>query len=185
MKAIYTYCAGAIAVTFGLAACIPGPAPSPTPEPPAPQSVQTTQAAPAPAAVAENWLDTPQTAGDWQYTSEANETFALFVDNAGGTNNYRAIIRCDLAKREIGLGVFGSASGGESLRVVTETADRTLRALERPAQPQLIGAVAIASDPLFDAIALTRGRFVLAASGKPALYLPAWAEVTRVIEDCR
>ena len=40
-------------------------------------------------------------------------------------------------------------------------------------------------DPLLDAMAITKGRFAVAAPGEPTLYLPAWAEVSRVIEDCR
>ncbi|MGE5953581.1 MAG: hypothetical protein ACM308_08200 [Qipengyuania vulgaris] len=39
--------------------------------------------------------------------------------------------------------------------------------------------------PLLDAMALTKGRFAVETPGLPTLYLPAWAEVTRVIEDCR
>ncbi len=40
-------------------------------------------------------------------------------------------------------------------------------------------------DPLLDAMAITRGRFAVEVEGETPLYLPAWAEVTRVIEDCR
>ena len=39
--------------------------------------------------------------------------------------------------------------------------------------------------PLLDAMAITRGRFAVEVEGEPGLYVPAWAEVTRVIEDCR
>ncbi len=47
-------------------------------------------------------------------------------------------------------------------------------------------AVAIpARDPILDAMALTKGRFAIEAQGTQTLYIPAWAEVTRVIEDCR
>ena len=40
-------------------------------------------------------------------------------------------------------------------------------------------------DPILDAIAFSRGRFMVAVTGGPRLILPAWAEVARVIEDCR
>lgn len=40
-------------------------------------------------------------------------------------------------------------------------------------------------DPILDAIAYSRGRFMLELPGNPPLYLPSWPELTRVIEDCR
>lgn len=40
-------------------------------------------------------------------------------------------------------------------------------------------------DSLLDAIAFSRGRFLVEQAGAPTLVLPAWAEVGRVIEDCR
>jgi hypothetical protein len=40
-------------------------------------------------------------------------------------------------------------------------------------------------DPLLDAIALSKGRFAIETDGLPNLILPTWAEVSRVIEDCR
>ena len=51
-----------------------------------------------------------------------------------------------------------------------------------------MAAVAItfaASDRQLDAMAFSRGRFMLEVSGLPTLVLPAWAEVGKVIEDCR
>ena len=50
------------------------------------------------------------------------------------------------------------------------------------------GALAVtldARDPLLDAMAFSRGRFAIEVAGQPALYLPSWSEVGRVIEDCR
>ena len=38
---------------------------------------------------------------------------------------------------------------------------------------------------LLDAMAFSRGRFAIDVNGLPSLYLPAWPEVGRVIEDCR
>jgi hypothetical protein len=45
--------------------------------------------------------------------------------------------------------------------------------------------VLTARDPLLDAMAFSRGRFALEAAGLETLYLPAWPELSRVIEDCR
>jgi hypothetical protein len=49
-------------------------------------------------------------------------------------------------------------------------------------------ALAIELDPrdrLLDQMAFSKGRFTLDISGLSTLVLPAWAEVGRVIEDCR
>lgn len=51
------------------------------------------------------------------------------------------------------------------------------------------GAYAIATraanDATLDHIAFSRGRFVIEAPGALPLAVPSWAEVSRVIEDCR
>ena len=50
--------------------------------------------------------------------------------------------------------------------------------------PQVIARID-ARDPLLDAIAFSKGRFVVDVVGLPTLYVPSFPEVTRVIEDCR
>ena len=42
-----------------------------------------------------------------------------------------------------------------------------------------------AFDPLLDAIAFSRGRIAFGVTGQPPLVVPPWADVSRVIEDCR
>jgi hypothetical protein len=42
-----------------------------------------------------------------------------------------------------------------------------------------------AYDTLLDAMTFSRGRISVTVSGTPALIVPAWAEVGRVVEDCR
>ena len=56
-----------------------------------------------------------------------------------------------------------------------------------PATPGGTGTLAVraASDTVLDQIAYSRGRFAVEAQGLDTLILPAWAEVGRVIEDCR
>ena len=70
------------------------------------------------------------------------------------------------------------------MTVRTETADRALSATRNAAGTAASAQVA-PREPLLDAIALTRGRFAVELAGTPNLYLPNWAEVSRVIEDCR
>lgn len=42
-----------------------------------------------------------------------------------------------------------------------------------------------AVDGTFDKMAYSRGRFAIEAPGTQPISVPAWAEVSRVIEDCR
>ena len=71
------------------------------------------------------------------------------------------------------------------MRISAETTARDLVATPIASAHPLVGVVLDARDPLLDAMAITRGRFALESEGEPGLYVPAWAEVTRVIEDCR
>jgi len=40
-------------------------------------------------------------------------------------------------------------------------------------------------DPVLDAVAYSRGRFAVAAAGQQPLVVPAWADISRIVEDCR
>ena len=70
------------------------------------------------------------------------------------------------------------------LNVWTTAQSRNLPASFNPSTG-LLSADLSAWDPLLDAIAFSRGRVGIGVSGQPALVLPSWAEVARVIEDCR
>lgn len=71
------------------------------------------------------------------------------------------------------------------MTIRAETQARNLTATSSAAEPPAIEARLAAGDRLLDAIALSKGRFAVEGPGTPTLYLPSWAEVTRVIEDCR
>ena len=80
------------------------------------------------------------------------------------------------------IALVAPGPGGPEMRVRTETEQRILTGSRQG------GALVVelpANDPLLDAMAITRGRFAIEPTGAPGLYIPAWAEVTRVIEDCR
>ncbi|WP_435203823.1 hypothetical protein [Qipengyuania sp. 902] len=186
MKPIYALAAGAFALSFTIAACVPAPDSTPAPEQVATATPTPTPAPSAtplsPPPVEANWIDRPQTAGNWRYVSEPGETLAIFTDTAGEA---QAVLSCRVGERVVGLARAGRATGSATVTIRTETASRTLAAqASGSAQPTTVATVQ-ARDPLLDAIALTRGRFAMEMPGRPALYLPAWAEVTRVIEDCR
>ncbi len=194
MKAIYLNAIGAVALSFTIAACVPSseppsvatsapattstpaPAPSPLPAPPKPAATL------PPLTGGLSFLDAPQTPGNWRYIVERNETFALF---GSSVQNAQAIIRCDLETRQVGIGRFGLAASAAAMRIRSETRAKEDMATTRDSGQPLVAFEMNANDPVLDAMALSKGRFAIETAGMPTLYLPAWAEVTRVIEDCR
>lgn len=183
MKPIYAHLGGALALSFTLAACIPSPDSTPAPDP-----VQTTPApAPAPTptpapVMHDNWMDAAKSPGNWSYRNDANGSVALFGEPQ---TDARFSMRCDRSASSITLMRAADASGPIQMRISTETADRTFNAQPTRGQLPYVSASLSARDPILDAMALTKGRFAVEMQGVQTLYLPAWAEVTRVIEDCR
>jgi len=66
----------------------------------------------------------------------------------------------------------------------TTSLSRSLPASFNPATARLSATLG-AWDPLLDAFAFSHGRVGVTVSGLAPLVVPAWAEVARVIEDCR
>lgn len=133
------------------------------------------------APVYESYLDEPQTPGTWDYVDEPTESLGLY---GIGNPVHPFVIRCDKEAGRIGLARRTTRDGPLTLIVQTETTTRQLVA----STVEGYGMVAANLDPhdtLLDAMAITKGRFVVGLEGEEALYIPAWAEVTRVIEDCR
>ena len=168
----------AAAGLLALAACsAPRPAPTPTP-PPAARPAPPPAARPQPPAPAD-WMDAPQTPGDWRYLgASGGQTRAMFGDNA-------AMLTCDRARRTVTLSRPGTATGSARIRILTESTQRTIDSTSASGPPQMLAATFAASDPILDAMAFSKGRFAVETAGLPTLYLPSWPEVTRVIEDCR
>lgn len=170
----------ALLALCGVAACT-APAPEPTP-PPVQRPTQ--PAATPPGGVTlptpENWMDAPQTAGDWQYRAEARRAVFFAPGN-------RAVLTldCDPSRRNVTIARMGSASGRVPMRILTETQVRLLEAAPVASPEPAVAASLAAHDGLLDAMALSKGRFAVEASGMETVYLPSWPEVTRVIEDCR
>ena len=132
-------------------------------------------------------MDAPRTPGNWSYQDLGFGTQALYSD---GTST-KFVIQCmvdDPASQVKRLGMMrpGNFDQGNQFIIRTETVSQTIGAAPTNFD-RGNGLIAFvpARDPLLDAIALTKGRFAVETSGMSTLYLPAWAEVTRVIEDCR
>jgi hypothetical protein len=137
---------------------------------------------PPPAAPPAHWADAPQTPGEWRYGAGETGSSASF-GRAGGIAEFT--LSCDQASRVVTLWRAGESPQPAYIRVLAETQSRLLDASAGGAKaPGLLASLA-ANDRLLDAMALSRGRFALETSGLATLILPAWTEVSRVIEDCR
>lgn len=136
-------------------------APAPAPAPVTPAPVQ--------------WQDRPSTPGTWSYSAQGAASAATFTSAAGAP----VTLRCDGAG-QISLSRTGTGRGPMVVRTsygatswpVTATASALV-------------ATRAANDATLDQIAYSRGRFAVEVQGLYPLTLPAWAEVGRVIEDCR
>jgi hypothetical protein len=169
---------------LALAACIPSP-PEPTPAPqplPTPTPPPVPAPAPAPPPFVGNWNDAPQTPGDWTYRTTATGSTALFGQPGGEA---RLTLNCRTTTRIIELSVFGATAATGPIVVRTETRDNQIAGQLLGGEVPGVGASIPAHDPLLDAMAFSRGRFAIEAAGLPALHVPSYPEVTRVIEDCR
>ncbi len=146
----------------------PTPAPRPAPAPPPP----------VPAAAApKDWRDAPQTAGDWTYQPG--------IARFGSPQGTLFAMACNRNAGTISLLRTGTSSVALPMTVATTSETRALSAEPAPqGQPQLVTTLPV-RDALLDAMAFSRGRFSVEVNGLPTLYLPAWAEVGRVLEDCR
>jgi hypothetical protein len=158
-----------LALPLFVAACTePAPPPAPKPAPPPPAVV----VPPKPVAPAD-WRDRPYTPGGWHYANRV----ATF-----GTEGAPVLfaMQCDVGRRLVILSVAGSVT---TLTIRTSYAERAW-----PAQPGADGRSQVSfapTDPQLDQIAFSRGRFSVSGPNLPEIDIPAWAEPSRVIEDCR
>jgi hypothetical protein len=166
----------------GLAACVPPPAPAPAPAP-APTPTPAPPPAPVPQPTYSNWMDAPQTPGDWFYIPLTNASIAAF---GPAERQPLFALRCDMTSHAISVGRTSASTVPQPMTIRTESVTRTFSA--NPAQgsvEHLVATSVPAADSVLDAIAFSKGRFAVEVSGEPTLYLPSWPEITRVIEDCR
>jgi hypothetical protein len=166
-----------VASLLALAACS-APPPPPTPQAPPPKPVVT--APPPPARPTGDWTDWPLAAGDWVYRQDDRCSIALF-----GVANADALVtlRCDKARQRMYLARAGSGAGRMVVRSSSTmkefTGQQTGGAL--PYIATEIGP----RDAILDAVIFSRGRFALEVAGQMPLAIPSWAEIGRVVEDCR
>ncbi len=166
-----------------VAGCASSPSP-PRPAPLAPVAIAPPAPAPLPAAPVYrgDWRDWPLTPGDWVYRQDARGSIALFGPRGADAE---LTIRCDRAARQIFVSRRGAARGNAPMTVRSSSLLRSVPTLPTGAVPAYMAAAIDPRDPLLDAIGFSRGRFVIEQATLPTLVVPAWAEMPRVVEDCR
>ena len=119
-------------------------------------------------------------AGNWIYSATADESEATFDDSSG---HPQLTIRCTRSTRRIAI-LKNAPTASPTMWIWTSSQTRSLPATYDAASAR-VSADLGAYDPLLDAIASSRGRIGFSTSGLAALVMPPWADVARVIEDCR
>jgi hypothetical protein len=167
-----------LAAVLAVGGCVSPPAspPSPPVAVPRPVPVPPTPSAPQPL----DWRDWAVTPGDWSYRADVAGSVAAFGRSGGEA---LLTLRCDRGSSIVSLSRSGS--GTAPLLVRTTSLARTLTALPANADSGQATVALEARDPLLDAMAFSRGRFIVEQPSAPTLVVPAWAEIGRVIEDCR
>ena len=118
--------------------------------------------------------------GDWTYSQAADGSEAIFSD---ANSNPQLWLRCTRVTREVTVSRTASAAA-PAINIWTSTTSQAVPATFNPANSRLSFSK-YAFDPLFDAMAFSRGRIGFTVGAQPPLIVPPWEEVARVIEDCR
>ena len=165
-----------LATTLVAAAALSGCIPA-APRPAAPPPVHQTPLPPAPRPVlGADWRVWPVSPGDWRYQRTAQGSGAAF----GTEGVTRLSLTCDPRTRQVRLSRPASIAGSVTIRTSSTTKVLAAQAVATGAE-----MVLTANDPLLDAMAFSRGRFTMEQQGQVPLVIPAYAEIGRVIEDCR
>ncbi len=107
----------------------------------------------------------PLAAGHWSYVATASGGEARFGSHL--------LLLCDKPTRTMTINRPGAPV--VALTIVTDMQSRTL-----PPNGRIS-----AYDPLLDAMAFSRGRFLVSGGSAAVLAVPSWPEAARAIEDCR
>ena len=166
-----------VLLIFGCATPRPVPPPRVAVVPP-PRALVT----PTPQPAGADWRDWPLTPGDWRYRGSSDRSLAVY----GSSSELGALsLQCVPATHQVTIQVVGYAAGPVTVRTTSLTRALMLQVTNGDSPSPGALATLSATDPLLDAIAFSRGRFVVAAPGRPAMVVPVYAEIGRVIEDCR
>ena len=131
-------------------------------------------------AEAQDLSTTAPIAGSWSYAPASDGSEAVFANAAGSPQLW---VHCSRATRRVTISKAETAAT-PTMNVWTSSLSRIVASSFNPATGRL--TIDLPNyDPLLDAIASSRGRVGFSAGSQPPLVVPPWAEVARVIEDCR
>ncbi|MFA5964119.1 MAG: hypothetical protein WC804_08890 [Sphingomonas sp.] len=165
-----------------VASCATPPRTAPAPPRPVPTPVPAPAPSPSATPVSADWRDWPVTPGDWVYRQDARGSIAFY----GVPGSDAALtLRCDRAAARIFLSKRDAAGAATAITVRTSTMLRTLAAQPTGGAQPYIAVSLSPHDALLDAMAFSRGRFIVEQAGQSPLVVPSWAEFGRVVEDCR
>ncbi len=155
----------------------------PAPPPPVKSSPPVVTPQPVPTAVrpAGDWPDWPLTAGNWIYRTDDRGSIALFGPTGG---NAIVTFRCDKNRGKIFFSRAGAGSNGQFL-IRTSSMAKNFPAQNTGADQPYMASEIAPNDPILDAISYSRGRIAVEVSNLQSIAIPNWAEMSRVIEDCR
>ena len=162
-----------------LASCV---APPPPPAQTAAPALPPVAATPAPTPrLSAAWNDWPFAVGDWVYRRDDRGSTASF----GPTGEDAVVsLRCDLQNRRIYLSREATAPG-QRIVIRTSSSMKEFAAKPTGGTPVYLASEIMPLDAILDAMAFSRGRILLETDGHPAIILPTWAEIARIVEDCR
>jgi hypothetical protein len=161
-----------------LTSCVAPPPPAQRAAP-APPPVAATPA-PTPRLSAD-WNDWPFAVGDWAYRRDDRGSTAVFGPTG---QNVVVSLRCDLQNRRIYVSREATAPG-QRIVIRTSSSMKEFAAQATGGTPAYLASEIMPMDAILDAMAFSRGRILLETDGHPQLILPAWAEIARIVEDCR
>jgi hypothetical protein len=123
---------------------------------------------------------TPTLPGEWTYAQAADGSEAIYRD---ANSTPQLWLRCTRVTREVSVARPASAAAS-TINIWTSTTQQSLPATYN-AQAGRVSFGKYAFDPLFDAMAFSRGRIGVSVGSDAPIIVPPWEEVARVIEDCR
>lgn len=162
-----------------LASCV---APPPPPAPRAAPTPPPVAAKPAPAPrLSGEWNDWPFAVGEWVYRRDDRGSIGLFGPVG---QNALVSLRCDLQNRRVYLSRAATAAG-QRIVIRTSSSMKEFAAKPTGGTPAYLATEIMPMDAILDAMAFSRGRILVETDGHQSVILPSWAEITRIVEDCR
>jgi len=123
---------------------------------------------------------TPTVAGEWVYSQATDGSEAVFKD---ANSNPQLWLHCTRVTRQVTVSRPASAPAS-TLNIWTSTTQQSLPA-SYDAQTGRVSLSKWAFEPLWDAMAFSRGRIGVAVGSDAPIVVPPWEEVARLVEDCR